>query len=109
MRIEEASKKANKRGQKRLGGGIDTVTISAPRLKEKKSSKKKKKGAKTNLEVSLDNAGRSLTNVKHVIVGWLPVILGNTIKIGNSISEGLCELALASSGHESVLDRLVIP
>lgn len=59
--------------------------------------------------MSLDNTGGSLTDVKNVVVGGLPILLGDTVKVGNGIAQRFCEFALTSGAHEGILDRLVIP
>lgn len=63
----------------------------------------------TYLEVSLDDTGGSLTDVKNVIVGGLPILLSNAIKVGNGIAQRFCEFALTSGAHEGILNGLVVP
>lgn len=59
--------------------------------------------------MSLNNTGSSLANVENVVVGGLPVSLGDAVEVGDGITQRLGEFALASGAHERILDRLVIP
>jgi hypothetical protein len=47
--------------------------------------------------------------VEHIVVSGLPIVLGDTVEVGDGVAERLCELALSGGGEESVLDGLVVP